>query len=71
MKKHEASVLELADRHVWGACVYDVRVQVPSLAPSEQGPEFGAQKWDNPDSGLFFYAKTPVFKPFFEDYLIL
>ena len=41
------------------------RIQVPSLAPSEQGPEFGAQKWDNPDSGLFFYAKTPAFKPFF------
>ena len=28
-----ASMLELADRHVWGACVYDVWVQVPLLAP--------------------------------------
>ena len=30
-----ASVLEQADRHVWGACVYDVWVQVPSLAPPD------------------------------------
>ena len=28
-----ARVLELADRHVWGACVSDVRVQVPFRAP--------------------------------------
>ena len=28
-----AAVLEQADRHVWGACVIDVWVQVPSAAP--------------------------------------
>ena len=28
-----ARVLELADRHVWGACVSDVRVPVPFRAP--------------------------------------
>ena len=27
-------MLELADRHVWGACVFDVRVQVPFAAPN-------------------------------------
>ena len=25
---------------------------------SEQRSRFGTQKWDNPDSGLFFYVKT-------------
>ena len=28
-----ARVAELADAHVWGACGFPVRVQVPSLAP--------------------------------------
>ena len=28
-----ARVAELADAHVWGACGYTVRVQVPFLAP--------------------------------------
>ena len=30
-----AGVAESADAHVWGACVFDVRVQVPSPAPKK------------------------------------
>ena len=46
----QASVLELADRHVWGACVHDVRVQVPSLAPYADMAE-SADALDSGSSG--------------------
>ena len=39
-----ARVLESADRHVWGACVNDVWVQVPSLAPEKKTPFVCGQK---------------------------
>ena len=46
-----AAVLELADRHVWGACVLDVRVQVPFAAPN--------QNLVNTAFARFFHAKNP------------
>lgn len=56
---------EVCDLEQYSICP---KIQKTSI---EQRSKFGTQKWDNPDSGLFFYVINPVFKPFFEVYLFL
>ena len=49
-RKAVAGVAESADAHVWGACIFDVRVQVPSPAPKSKSKDldfffFCAGRW--------------------------
>ena len=61
-----AGVAESADAHVWGACIFDVRVQVPFPAPIKKadhvGPVFfiGRKKGQTSGKPSVFKLKTII-----------